>query len=73
MINKSLQCAFGRFSMKPIKEKQKICNTYEDLNEALCKENVIDITNETHLVDVTYTQKPRNEKNPYTAIILGTL
>ena len=56
-INKSLQCAFGKFSMKPIKEKQKICKTYEELNEALCKENVIDIMNETHLVDVTTTQK----------------
>ena len=71
MINKSLQCAFGKFSMKPITEKQKICNTYEDLNEALCKENVIDITNETHLVDVTYTKIHRNERNPYYAITLG--
>ena len=30
-INKSLQCTYGRFALKPIVEKNKICENFEEL------------------------------------------
>ena len=43
LINKSLQCCFGKLSMKPFKNTQKLCTSFEELNEVLCHQSVSDI------------------------------
>ena len=71
-INRALQCSYGRFAMKPLIEEQKVCSTFEELNQVLCTKNVTAIdTIDSELVDATFEKKVRNQRNSHTSITVS--
>ena len=72
-INKSLQCTYGRFALKPIVEKNKICENFEELNELILTKNVNNIISvDNDLVDAVFENDNCNKQTCTTSIMIAS-